>query len=375
MELIIRDASQPKKRCPVWSLSIPALAHITLFIQIYDTTREDEENARSISPILMIYLRSSRIYSYISALSNTIDTKKPRSNRIRLIRKSQFPPGNDDDRRMEEKRRTEREDAVSNSSYKRRLPNLIKLLKFGKQRPLYVGGSFLSLIDFCTRVRNNQYVNMFVVKRWVHISAVPKQKSRQKTLLEREECFHRYGKVIKVWLSRTGLDNMVGGGIYALKYTKNTCSSIQQHQNCMMNGRPDTDYIYWRWSPFECKLPAFDPKMFLHFMRNKSMAFIGDSISRNQVQSLFCILSQNVPNSSLSLHHELSSSSSWPSYSLFDPVMEPINEFHISSIFISSLSVDYDIYDDPTLENEEQVKVKNVMQQEQVTSTIDKANS
>ncbi|PWA76508.1 hypothetical protein CTI12_AA232930 [Artemisia annua] len=64
-----------------------------------------------------------------------------------------------------------------------------------------------------------------------------------------------------------------------------------------------------------------------------------------------------------------------PQYSLFDPVMEPINEFHISSIFISSLSVDYDIYDDPTLENEEQAKVKNVMQQEQVTSTIDKTTS
>ncbi|CAN1237606.1 Protein trichome birefringence-like 25 [Linum grandiflorum] len=27
-------------------------------------------------------------------------------------------------------------------------------------------------------------------------------------------------------------------------------------------------------------------------MRNKSMAFIGDSISRNHVQSLLCILSQ-----------------------------------------------------------------------------------
>ncbi|PWA65848.1 hypothetical protein CTI12_AA335400 [Artemisia annua] len=64
-----------------------------------------------------------------------------------------------------------------------------------------------------------------------------------------------------------------------------------------------------------------------------------------------------------------------PQYSLFDPVMEPINEFHISSIFISSLFVDYDIYDDPTLENEEQAKVKNVMQQEKVTSTIDKTTS
>ncbi|PWA76622.1 hypothetical protein CTI12_AA232540 [Artemisia annua] len=60
---------------------------------------------------------------------------------------------------------------------------------------------------------------------------------------------------------------------------------------------------------------------------------------------------------------------------LFDPVMEPIKEFHISSIFISSSSVDYDIYDDPTLENKEQAKVKNVKQQEQVTNTIDKTTS
>ena len=61
-----------------------------------------------------------------------------------------------------------------------------------------------------------------------------------------------------------------------------------------------------------------------------------------------------------------------PQYTLFDPVMEPINEFHVFTIFISSSSVDYDIYDDPTLENEEQAGVNNVMQQEQVTSTINK---
>ncbi|KAI7747647.1 hypothetical protein M8C21_032540 [Ambrosia artemisiifolia] len=76
------------------------------------------------------------------------------------------------------------------------------------------------------------------------------------------------------------------------RYTNNSCNTIEHHQNCMNNGRPDTDYIYWRWSPFGCKLPAFDPTLFLHYMRNRSMAFIGDSISRNHVQSLLCILSQ-----------------------------------------------------------------------------------
>ncbi|GJV31383.1 trichome birefringence-like protein 25 [Tanacetum coccineum] len=59
-------------------------------------------------------------------------------------------------------------------------------------------------------------------------------------------------------------------------------------------GSPNCDIFTGEWitCPFECKLSAFYLKMFLPFMRNKSMVFIGDSISRNQVQSLFCILSQ-----------------------------------------------------------------------------------
>lgn len=75
-------------------------------------------------------------------------------------------------------------------------------------------------------------------------------------------------------------------------YTNATCSSIEDHQNCMRNGRPDTDYVYWRWKPRDCNLPRFDPKRFLNMMRGKSLAFIGDSIMRNHVQSLLCILSQ-----------------------------------------------------------------------------------
>ncbi|KAI3719511.1 hypothetical protein L6452_20411 [Arctium lappa] len=76
------------------------------------------------------------------------------------------------------------------------------------------------------------------------------------------------------------------------RYTNHSCNTIEHHQNCMKNGRPDSDYLYWRWSPVGCDLPTFDPQLFLEFMRNKSMAFIGDSISRNHVQSLLCILSQ-----------------------------------------------------------------------------------
>ncbi|EXB62216.1 hypothetical protein L484_017604 [Morus notabilis] len=76
------------------------------------------------------------------------------------------------------------------------------------------------------------------------------------------------------------------------RYTNETCRVIESHQNCMKNGRPDSGYFYWRWSPRGCDIPRFDPQKFLDLMRNKSWAFIGDSISRNHVQSLLCILSQ-----------------------------------------------------------------------------------
>lgn len=76
------------------------------------------------------------------------------------------------------------------------------------------------------------------------------------------------------------------------RYTNLSCNTIEHHQNCMKNGRPDSSYIYWKWSPRDCELPKFNPRRFLDLMRKKSMAFIGDSISRNHVQSLLCLLSQ-----------------------------------------------------------------------------------
>ncbi|KAI4366496.1 hypothetical protein MLD38_022367 [Melastoma candidum] len=75
-----------------------------------------------------------------------------------------------------------------------------------------------------------------------------------------------------------------------LLYT-NSCSFIQSNQNCISNGRPDSGYLYWRWSPRECELPRLDARRFLGIMRDKSLALVGDSISRNHAQSLLCILS------------------------------------------------------------------------------------
>ncbi|KAL6840393.1 hypothetical protein ACP4OV_030203 [Aristida adscensionis] len=75
-------------------------------------------------------------------------------------------------------------------------------------------------------------------------------------------------------------------------YTNNSCPVITQMQNCQGNGRPDKDYENWRWKPEQCILPRFDAKKFLELMRGKTLAFVGDSVARNQMESLLCLLWQ-----------------------------------------------------------------------------------
>ncbi|CAD6237644.1 unnamed protein product [Miscanthus lutarioriparius] len=76
------------------------------------------------------------------------------------------------------------------------------------------------------------------------------------------------------------------------QYTNETCDFIQEHQNCMRYGRPDLDFLKWRWKPDGCDLPRFDPHRFLQVVANKSVAFVGDSLARNHMQSLFCLLAK-----------------------------------------------------------------------------------
>nr|GEW02515.1 protein trichome birefringence-like 19 [Tanacetum cinerariifolium] len=74
-------------------------------------------------------------------------------------------------------------------------------------------------------------------------------------------------------------------------YQNTTCWFIHDHQNCQKYGRPDSDFMKWRWKPNECDLPIFNPYQFLEIVRDKSLAFIGDSVGRNHMQSLICLLS------------------------------------------------------------------------------------
>ncbi|XAR51570.1 hypothetical protein NMG60_11006234 [Bertholletia excelsa] len=52
-------------------------------------------------------------------------------------------------------------------------------------------------------------------------------------------------------------------------YTNETKCVIDDRQNCMKFGRPDTGFMKWRWKPDECELPRFDPVQFLRLVRGR----------------------------------------------------------------------------------------------------------
>ncbi|KAJ8426015.1 hypothetical protein Cgig2_017097 [Carnegiea gigantea] len=75
-------------------------------------------------------------------------------------------------------------------------------------------------------------------------------------------------------------------------YTVSGCPTIPESKNCIKNGRKDSDYLNWRWKPQQCELPRFDAHKFLAIVGGKKLGFIGDSVARNHMESLLCLLSQ-----------------------------------------------------------------------------------
>ncbi|KAL2935199.1 Protein trichome birefringence-like 6 [Bienertia sinuspersici] len=63
-------------------------------------------------------------------------------------------------------------------------------------------------------------------------------------------------------------------------YTNFSCPFIDEGFNCQGNGRLDKDYMKWR----------FNATNMLELIRGKRLVFAGDSINRNQWESLLCLL-------------------------------------------------------------------------------------
>ncbi|PIA30838.1 hypothetical protein AQUCO_05400142v1 [Aquilegia coerulea] len=89
--------------------------------------------------------------------------------------------------------------------------------------------------------------------------------------------------------------NWVWDETYPL-YQSIDCPFLDGGFRCSENGRPDNFYSKWRWQPKDCNLPRFDAKAMLEKLRNRRLVFVGDSIGRNQWESLLCMLASVIPN-------------------------------------------------------------------------------
>ncbi|KAF9677240.1 hypothetical protein SADUNF_Sadunf08G0087400 [Salix dunnii] len=69
-------------------------------------------------------------------------------------------------------------------------------------------------------------------------------------------------------------------------YQPGSCPFLDDAFNCFNNGRPDLDYLRYRWKPHGCHIPRFDGRQMLRMLRGKRMVFVGDSLNRNMWQSL-----------------------------------------------------------------------------------------
>ncbi|PON66006.1 PC-Esterase [Parasponia andersonii] len=59
---------------------------------------------------------------------------------------------------------------------------------------------------------------------------------------------------------------------------------------CRLTRRTDFSYEKLRWQPKDCQLEEFEGSNFLKRMQNKTLAFVGDSLGRQQFQSLMCMI-------------------------------------------------------------------------------------
>ncbi|KAF6147007.1 hypothetical protein GIB67_036726 [Kingdonia uniflora] len=118
--------------------------------------------------------------------------------------------------------------------------------------------------------------------------------------LKQHQQHKSYKKKPSIQVNQTTCNLFSGSWVYDDTYPvyqSSKCSIIDPQFNCQMFGRPDSDYLRYRWKPVNCELPRFSGLDFLVKMRGKSVMFVGDSLGRNQWESLICMISSATPNS------------------------------------------------------------------------------
>ncbi|OIW10584.1 hypothetical protein TanjilG_15956 [Lupinus angustifolius] len=69
-------------------------------------------------------------------------------------------------------------------------------------------------------------------------------------------------------------------------YPLGSCPYIDRDFDCNLNGRPDSEYVKWKWQPNGCDIPSLNATDFLERLRGQKLVFVGDSLNRNMWESL-----------------------------------------------------------------------------------------
>ncbi|XP_022934386.1 protein trichome birefringence-like 6 [Cucurbita moschata] len=73
-------------------------------------------------------------------------------------------------------------------------------------------------------------------------------------------------------------------------YSNGSCPFIDEGFDCEGNGRLDLNYKKFKWQPQDCDDYRFNATKMLELIRGKRIVFVGDSINRNQWESMLCML-------------------------------------------------------------------------------------